>query len=95
MPKTMGLVKKGLADFTTFGGDATRPYDYPGGYQQDAVGPISIHILRGDSYSGSGEEGAGILGGGQGSSRQTDVVVNTGGIENIVKNIGVIHLRRI
>lgn len=91
----MALVKKGLKDFTTFGTDDIRDYDYPGGYQQDAVGPLSVRVPRGDAYTGNSQEAAGRTGGGQGTSPQSDVVINTGDIENLVRNTGVLHLRRI
>lgn len=94
-PKTMGLTKKGTKDFTTFGTDILRTYDYPGGYQQDAVGPLSVHILRGDAYTGNAFEGDGRVGGGQGGHPQSDVIATVPGTENLVKNTGVIHLRRI
>lgn len=38
MPKTVGMMHKGLADFNTYGTDtANRPIDYPGGYQAEML----------------------------------------------------------
>lgn len=46
MPDTRNLVEKGSKDFTTFGADTTRAYDYPGGFQQEAE-PEHSHIMHG------------------------------------------------
>lgn len=39
MPNTQALVDKGLKDFDTYGADTARLWDYPGGLQNDQVGP--------------------------------------------------------
>lgn len=98
MPKTTGLVDKGLSNFDTFGADTTnREIDYPGGKQAAMVGPHT-HPFRPGRNGGidSNPSGGGI--------RQNDLnpivyatgyVLENAGIENRVDNNGVIFLRKI
>ncbi|HEY4112183.1 hypothetical protein [Puia sp.] len=114
MPDTRNLSKKGLARFDagSWNLDATRAYDYPGGFQ-DAMVLRHRHVMHGfNAISGP----AGLLflsraGGTQGkrydagggtdnfggsTTPDTDFLTgDTGGDDNIVKNFGVIHFRRI
>lgn len=45
MPNSQGLSEKSLSDFDTYGGDATRSYDYPGGYQAQRI-MKHRHLMR-------------------------------------------------
>lgn len=96
MPNTQGLSERGLTDFDTYGGDAERVYDYPGGVQNGQVGEFTstVAVPKGYSYTGSPN----VLRFGNGSSGPENVdwsiTMNTGK-ENRVKNIGVIYCRHI
>jgi hypothetical protein len=50
MPDTRQLSERGLKDFSSFGGDSGRAYDFPGGFQDQAVGPANI---RTTAWTGS------------------------------------------
>lgn len=93
MPNTQNLSERGLKDFDSYGLDDQRLYDYPGGIQNEMVGPHR-HALPVNAIndSGTGE----IVGGaffGPDATKETDQ--NLPGIENRVKNFGVVYLRRI
>lgn len=96
MPNTQGWSEKGLADFDTYGADAGRTYDYPGGSQAGQVGQFTgtIPIRKGNSYTGGPNND--IFGNGSNGLQvqNLDVTFNAAK-ENQVKNIGVIHHRRI
>lgn len=93
VPNTQGWSERGLTSFTTFGADASRTYDYPGGTQpemigqhthalpRDASGAVNIQSLVDSSNSDEGITGASLTGPGSGT-------------ENRVKNVGVIYARR-
>lgn len=95
MPDTQNLSERGLKDFDSYGADTGRVYDYPGGYQDEMIGPHTHPFDPGDT-SGKSD-----------NANDRDVMVpdspspnrrTTGqnlGTENRVKNIGVIYLRRI
>lgn len=95
MPNTQGLSDKGLADFNAYGTDtANRPYDYPGGYQDEMV---KDHTH--DNSHVWNETGGGHLASG-GNSDEGGISDKTGGVtgggtEQRVKNNGVIYSRRI
>jgi len=102
MPNTVGLVNKGLANFETYGGDtANRTVDAPGGFQEEMVleHGHSISTTNGAASANStadpvrgtttGDVNArGIAGSGK-------TIGLTGGVENRVKNNGVIYGRRV
>jgi hypothetical protein len=85
------------------GVDNDRLYNYAGGYEKDALIDHSHPIPRGDSYTGSSDMVAGIVGGGQHGNRQTDAKTGSpkdslgnsiAGSETRSKNIGKIPLIR-
>lgn len=96
MPNTQGLSERGLIDFATYGADAGRSYDYPGGVQAGQVGEFTstVSVPKGYGYTGSPN----VLRFGNGSNNPENVdwsiTMNTGK-ENRVENFGVIYLRRI
>ncbi len=96
MPATFGLSEKGLGDFETYGNDVgNRPVDVPGGFQD--------HMLLSHAHNVLFKEyGTGLTGnpGYDGGNNNYEVNKNlatsaTGGVEQRVKNIGVIFGRRI
>jgi hypothetical protein len=97
MPNTQGLSEKGLANFSSFGGDGTRAYDYPGGYQADQVGEITISLNKGNGYTG-GAQNADWFGPGDPAHPQDggyDNITANAGKVNTVKNFGVIYYRHV
>lgn len=96
MPNTQALSQRGLTDFDTYGADAERVYDYPGGVQNEQVGEFTedIDVPKGNSYTGNPN----TLRFGNGGSNPQDItwsVTFNSGNENRVKNLGVIYLRHI
>lgn len=93
MPNSQNMVFKGLKDFVTYGGDtANRPEDNPGGFQTDMIMSHS-HNFKKVQTQGSGTTSGYVNGLNQGEiGKNTEL---TGGIEQRVKNIGVIYGRRI
>lgn len=94
VPDTRALSEKGLKDFASYGTDADRTYDYPGGWQAAQVGEITVPLDKGNGYTGSGAN-PGFFGPGDPAHSQgtDDIIVNTGK-ENTVENFGVIFMRR-
>lgn len=99
-PNTQGLSEKGLKDFDSYGADTGRVYDYPGGVQNAKVmkfwnGTYStLDILKED---GTNTEIGTDAGAGSPNIR-AGVNINQSlfhATENIVKNFGVVYLRRI
>ena len=88
VPNTQNLSERGLKDFITYGTDtANRPYDYPGGYMAEMVGPhthTGVPLKVNDVDRG----GSSSLFSVDNNNGVTDV--NTG-TENRVKNFGVIY----
>lgn len=94
VPNTQNLSERGLKNFTTYNTDSERIYDYPGGLQNEMVGP-HVHPLPADA-SGSADiqsitQNANAD---EGISNDHLTGYNIGGTENRVKNFGVIYLRR-
>lgn len=52
MPNTQKLSERGLKNFTGYNTDGTRVYDYPGGVQNEMVGPANINTI---AWTGSGK----------------------------------------
>lgn len=42
LPNTQNLAERGLKNFTSYNSDGQRVYDYPGGVQNESVGPANI-----------------------------------------------------
>lgn len=95
MPDSQNLSERGLKNFNTYGSDAERAYDYPGGYQTEMIG-LHNHvtmITHGHSYSGG--PNSAVVGNGLNSPQSFPYTSNmNSGTENRVNNIGVIYLRR-
>jgi hypothetical protein len=92
LPNSQNWSERGLKNFTAYGTDADRPYDYPGGSQAEMIGPHN-HEVPVDATQDTGT-GA-IVGGTPIAPDATVFTDNNSGTENRVKNIGVIYLRRI
>lgn len=110
MPNTQGLVDKGLLDFVTYGSgsDVNRPYNYPGGIQNEAIGDHIHQDIEGDSGSHGAATSAlsglwrwmvgfGDTAHGTATNSKTGAVTRSPGdlTKNTVDNNGVIFLRRI
>ena len=114
MPDTRGMVKKGLARFDQagWGIDTTRAYDYPGGFQADAIkshrhfthgnnpfaGPGGPYFMAGGpnrAYSAGGADSFGRSNTAPDNPNADMMTSDTGGAENLIKNVGTIHFRRI
>jgi hypothetical protein len=96
-PNTQGLSEKALADFSTYNADASRAYDYPGGFQAEQVGQFSdvVVLPLGNSFTGSPGGGWTQRPGKGDANPQNESYAQTfnSGKSNIVKNIGIIYLR--
>lgn len=94
LPNTQNLSERALKNFTSFGSDTERVYDYPGGLQNEMIGP-HVHSLPADA-SGSADIQSLVNSGNadEGISASHLSGYNIGGTENRVKNIGVIFMRR-
>ena len=91
MPKTWNLSERGLANFESYGSDtANRFWDYPGGWQNEMVGPHK-HTFDPDTqpgYSDNANDRVVTIPGH--SSKETGL---NSGTEQRVKNNGVIYGR--
>jgi hypothetical protein len=95
LPNTQNLSERGLKFFLAYGIDSDRLYDYPGGVQDEMVGPHSHYttIQHGHSYSGGPNRLT--VGNGLNSPEDFDYLSqDNDGFENRVKNFGVIYMRR-
>lgn len=94
MPKTGGLSEKGLANFESYGSDSSnRPIDYPGGFQDHML--LEHDHGMPDTYNES-QPGTRVASGGTtNEGANPDKTKKTGGVEQRVKNFGVVYLRRI
>lgn len=109
LPNTQALSEKGLLDFDSYGADADRLYDYPGGKQNDqnkAHDHKPPNNSNGTDYGfipksigGANKTPGSIDSTGSGTEpnvKDSPVVpVSNGGAEVQVRNFGVIYLRRI
>jgi hypothetical protein len=93
VPNWQGTAERGLADFSTYGGDASRNYDYPGGFQDEMVGPHTHPLPRDASGSQDIQSLVITSNADEGITSASLTGVNTG-TENRVRNFGVIYLRR-
>lgn len=96
MPNTQGMWERGLKSFTALGTDTARPYDFPGGFQDQAI-LEHTHSVMAESTD---DQGSGAMVGGSDDNFNDGTVtsgVNSAPVANEqrVKNIGVIYLRRI
>jgi hypothetical protein len=94
LPNTQNISERALKNFTSYGSDSERVYDYPGGLQNEMIGP-HVHSLPADA-SGAADIQSLVNSGNadEGISTSHLTGYNIGGTENRVKNIGTIYLRR-
>lgn len=93
-PNTQNLSERALLNFNTYGGDGQRVYDYPGGLQNEMVGP-HLHPLPADASGAANIQSlTHTANADEGLSNDNLTGSNIGGTENRVKNIGIIYLRR-
>lgn len=102
MPNSQNLSEKGLADFNSYGSDSVnRLYDYPGGFQDQALMSHGHSINTTSSGPTSNDTGDPMRGNIVGTSNTrgqagaNKSIGLTGGTDQRVKNIGVIYGRRI
>jgi hypothetical protein len=94
LPNTRIMGEKGLNNFLSYGSDPDRAYDYPGGYQPDQVGEVTVPLQKGNGYVGGGTNPDWFAPGDPAHDQGTDNIVINSGDETRVKNIGVIYMRR-
>lgn len=100
-PNFQGLSEKGMKNFTSYGSDSDRIYDYPGGFQDQQVSQHSHKMFS----TGSGgtpfiSKEAGLGGNSSYNMQTSNIPPSIGdneivGGENRVKNLGVVFLRRV
>lgn len=93
VPNTQNLSERALKYFNTYGSNVDRQYDYPGGFQDEMVGPHTHSLPRDASGSVDMPSLAASPNSDEGYSDLTPTGTNSG-TENIVKNFGVIYMRR-
>jgi hypothetical protein len=94
MPNTEGWLERGLADFNNYGGDSSRGYDYPGGTQGAQVGQVSISLNKGNGYTGGSQNAGWFAPGDPNHPHPNELIIVNSGKENMVRNNGVIYMRR-
>jgi hypothetical protein len=108
LPNTQNLTERSIKSISAYGSDPERVYDYPGGLQNDAVGPHLHGPLTGNSgrHGSSSTEINGVAkilvnnspetGNSQiANSSSGNVVYAVGSVqETRSKNIAVVYLRR-
>lgn len=93
LPNWQALSERGMNNFTTYNVDSSRTYDYPGGFQDEMVGPHTHPLPRDASGSSNIQSLVDTANADEGISAASQTGNNTG-TENRVKNLGVIYLRR-
>ncbi len=94
MPNTQNISERGLKSFTAYNADAERLYDYPGGVQNEMIGPHT-HSLPRDAVGALNIQSLVDSANADESINSASQTGTNSGTENRVKNIGVIYLRRI
>lgn len=94
MPNTQGWLERGLSNFNSYGGDASRSYDYPGGTQGAQVGQVSFSLNKGNGYTGGSQNAGWFAPGDPNHAHPDELVIMNFGKENMVRNNGVIYMRR-
>jgi len=92
MPDTRNLSERGLLNFSSFGSDTNREYDFPGGFQDEMVGPHTHPLPRDASGIQNIQSVVDTANADEGISSLSPTGTNTG-TENRVKNFGVIFYR--
>lgn len=93
LPNTQNISERGLKSFSTYNADAERIYDYPGGVQDEMVGPHTHPLPRDSSGTDDIQSLVHTSNADEGVTSASLTGSNTG-TENRVKNIGTIYLRR-
>lgn len=92
-PNTQNLSERGLKNFTSYGSDGERVYDYPGGLQHEMVGQ-HFHPLPADGVSVADIQSLVNSGNSDEGISNDHITGYNDGTENRVKNFGVIFMRR-
>jgi hypothetical protein len=92
-PNTQNLSERGLKSFSAYGADAERLYDYPGGVQNEMIGPHT-HPLPRDASGSQDIQSLVVSSNADEGITNASLTGNNTGTENRVRNIGVIYLRR-
>lgn len=93
VPNTQSLSERGLKNFTTYNSDEGRNYDYPGGFQDEMIGPHT-HPLPRDSSGSQDIQSLIVTSNADEGITSASLTGNNTGTKNIVDNIGVIFMRR-
>jgi hypothetical protein len=93
VPNTQNISERGLLNFNTYNTDGERLTDYPGGTQDEMVGPHTHPLPRDQSGVQDIQSVTSTPNADEGISNLSPTGLNTG-FENRVRNIGVIYLRR-
>jgi hypothetical protein len=93
VPNTQSLSERGLKNFTTYNTDEARNYDYPGGLQDEMVGPHT-HPLPRDASGSQDIQSLVVTSNADEGITSASLTGNNTGTENRVKNFGVIFMRR-
>lgn len=93
VPNWQGGTERGLADFIAYGADASRNYDYPGGFQDEMVGPHTHSLPLDQAGSQDIPHLQTTANSDEGLSASSQTGPGTG-TENRVRNFGVIYMRR-
>lgn len=93
LPTSQNISERGLKNFSTYNADGERIYDYPGGVQDEMVGPHTHSLPRDSSGTDDIQSLVHTSNADEGITSASLTGSNTG-TENRVKNIGVIYLRR-
>lgn len=93
VPNTQNLSERGLLNFTAYNTDEARNYDYPGGFQDEMVGPHTHPLPRDASGSQDIQSLQNSPNADEGIT-SASLTGNNTGVENRVDNFGVIFMRR-
>lgn len=93
LPITQNLSERGLKNFTTYDTDGERLYDFPGGVQNEMIGPHT-HPLPRDASGALDIQSLTITPNADEGITSASITGNNTGFENRVRNIGVIYMRR-
>lgn len=93
VPNSQNFSERALLNFNTYGSDGQRLYDYPGGVQDEMIGPHTHPLPRDSAGAADMPTLASSPNADEGYSNITPTGLNSG-FENRVRNIGVIYMRR-
>lgn len=93
VPNSQNFSERALLNFNTYGSDGERLYDYPGGVQDEMIGPHTHPLPRDSAGAADMPTLAVSPNADEGYSNITPTGSNSG-FENRVRNIGVVYMRR-